>query len=143
MSTVQTPEVEEKVGPVLRDYMNLLQAHYNVMDLPGVKFASKISDNIDALETACEPLNEILEPTEAFKKFSQIVRDTANGDNAVIQEMEEANPVLINERKEQIAAGEEMMNQPFSVTLRTVREGELPNEINTRQLRDLKMVTKP
>lgn len=135
--TLEKPEVEVE-GNTMRTFVNLLQAHYNVMDLPGVKFAKKVSNNIDVLEKELEPVNSLMEPSEEFSAFAQKVQLEAQGDPVKIAKLEADNQELVDKRHEQLTAGRKMMEQPFEVKLRHFNEGELPREMTARQYISLK-----
>jgi ribosome biogenesis GTPase A len=126
----------------VQNYVDLLSGHYSVVDLPGLKFAKKIADNIDAMEERLAPLNEILQPTKEFEEFAERVREEAGTDAEKIKLLEEENKELVDHRKSQLETAEEMLKENMSITLRTIYEGELPNNISAKQIKALKSILK-
>jgi len=126
----------------VQNYVDLLSGHYSVVDLPGLKFAKKIADNIDAMEGRLAPLNEILQPTKEFEEFAERIREEAGTDAEKIKLLEEENKELVDHRKSQLETAEEMLKEDMSITLRTIYEGELPNNISAKQIKALKSILK-
>tara|TARA_R110002020_G_scaffold165581_2_gene353090 strand:+ start:25128 stop:25556 length:429 start_codon:yes stop_codon:yes gene_type:complete len=126
----------------VQNYVDLLSGHYSVVDLPGLKFAKKIADNIDAMEERLAPLNEILQPTKEFEEFAERIREEAGTDAEKIKLLEEENKELVDHRKSQLETAEEMLKEDMSITLRTIYEGELPNNISAKQIKALKSILK-
>lgn len=137
MST-ETLEVKKELENDMRFYVELLQAHLEVMDLKGVKFAKKVSDNVEILNRELEPVNELMRPSEEFQEFAAKVQQEARGDSEKIAEMEKENKELVDKRHEQLTAGQEMLSQPFEIKLRHFNENELPREMTARQYMSLK-----
>lgn len=136
MST-ETIKVEE-TSKNMRFFVELLQAHLEVMDLKGVKFAKKVSDNVETLNRELEPVNQLMRPSVEFQEFAARVQQEARGDSKRISEMEAENQEIVNARHEQLTAGQEMLDQPFEVKLRHFNESELPREMTARQYMSLK-----
>ena len=131
MSTETIAEVQE--GTTLRTYMELLNAHYAVQDLPGLKFALKVADNIKKLEANLEPVSELLKPSEEFQEFASRVHLECQGDSVKIAAMEAANQELVDQRHDQLTAGQTMLDSTFEIKLRHFNADELPKTITARQ----------
>lgn len=139
MEVVQD-QVETQVTTTVQTYVDLLDALYKVQELPGLKFAQKIADNIEKLESRLEPLNMAMKPTKEFEEFAQMVISTAGNDQAKRQELEDANPEIVAARLKQLDDAREMLTEPLEVKLRKIHEGELPQMINAKQLKSLKII---
>ena len=126
----------------VQNYVDLLAGHYSVVDLPGLKFAKKIADNIDAMEERLAPLNEILQPTKEFEEFAKRVQEEAGTDAEKIKLLEEENKELVDHRKSQLETAEEMLKNTMDIPLRTIYEGELPSSISAKQIKALKSILK-
>lgn len=127
----------------LQEHVDLYNALLSVQDLQGLKFAGKVSDNIDRLETALRPLNEMLRPTPEFEAFAKDVHELAAGDPEKVKQMEAEHPELVEYRKKQLDSATVLLNEPFELQLRKIHEGELPHNISARQLRGLKLILVP
>ena len=130
----------EGVDTTVQSYVDLLATLYTVQELPGLKFAKKVADNIDTLEEELEPLNTILQPTDEFLAFSEKVRKEAGNDHEKIAAMEAENTELVEHRKQQIETAKEMLSEPKEITLRKIHEGELPQQISAKQLKGLALI---
>lgn len=130
----------EGVDTTVQSYVDLLAALYTVHELPGLKFAKKVADNIDTLEAELAPLNTILQPTDEFLDFSEKVRNEAGTDTEKIAAMEAENKELVEHRKQQIETAKEMLLEPKEITLRKIHEGELPQQISAKQLKGLALI---
>lgn len=128
--------------PILREYSELYNALLHVQDLPGLRFASKVADNIRTLERELSPVNEALRPSPEFEVFAMRVREESGNDPAKVREMEEANPDLVQERRKQLQDAELMLAEEKEIRLRTILENELPAQISARQLMSLKLILK-
>jgi len=129
-----------KAETTVQTYVDLLHALQSVQDLPGLKFAQKVESNISKLEERLEPLNLALKPTKEFEEFAQMVQRVAGNDHVKRQELEDQNPEIVEKRVKQLDEAREMLTQPLSVPLRKIHEGELPHNINARQLKGLKLI---
>lgn len=128
--------------PILREYSELYNALLHVQDLPGLRFASKVADNIRTLERELSPVNEALRPSPEFEAFAMRVREESGNDPAKVREMEEANPDLVQARRKQLQDAELMLAEEKEIRLRTILENELPAQISARQLMSLKLILK-
>jgi len=129
---------EVKTGNKAGFYIELLQAHLEVIDLKGLKFAKKVSDNIDVLNRELEPINEFMKPSDEWRAFAQRVQQEAQGNREIIAQLESENQELVNARHEQLTLGQEMIEKELDIKLRKFNESELPNEMTARQYMSLK-----
>lgn len=132
--------VETEVTTTVQTYVDLLDALHRVQDLPGLKFAKKISDNIKKLELRLAPLQIALKPTKEFEEFAAKVMAEAGNDEAKRKALEFENPEIVQAREKQIEEAREMLKEPLEVQLRKIHEDELPQMINARQLRSIDII---
>jgi len=140
MEVVKNVEEGVTVETTVQTYVDLLSAMYNVQDLPGLKFAQKVADNIGTLEASLKPLHDELQPSEEFDVFAARVRAEAGNDAEKRKALEDEYPELVAERHAQLEKGQEMLLTPLKLTLRKFHTNELPNDITARQLKALKSV---
>lgn len=132
-------EVDAK-QPTMQEYVNLYNVLVTCQDLPGLKFAKKVSYNIETLEIALSPLNEILTPTKEFTEFAQKVQDEAAGDTEKIKELEAKEPELIKARQAQIDVYQGMLTEERKLSLKKIPSNDLPKDMTARQLRGLQSI---
>ena len=127
--------LEEKTSEKypLQFYVDLLQGLYAAQDLPGLKFAEKVSANIKKLEEVLKPLNEVMKPTEEFEKFVQEVQMKGGGNYDLIAEMEKQNAEIVKERNDQVALAKDMLKEETFVKLYKIAKTTVPNHISARQ----------
>jgi hypothetical protein len=136
-------EVLEATGTVtVQHYVDILNGLYEVQHLPGLNFAQKVLDNIEALEKDLLPLNHALSPSKEFIAFSERVRTEAGNDPERITTLEMENPEIVNERKEQLKTVQLMLQEPMDIQLRTIYQEELPKEITAHQLKGIRKIVK-
>jgi hypothetical protein len=139
---VDTIEEATMVGDTVQTYVDLLNGLYNVQNLPGLKFAQKVLDNIETLEKELAPLNEALRPSEEFEQFALKVRTQAGNDPKKVEELEAQEPELVNERRMQLEAVQEMLKATTEIKLRTIYSSDLPKEISAAQLKGIRKIVK-
>lgn len=142
MQVVDAIEEATIVGDTVQTYVDLLNGLYNVQNLPGLKFAQKVLDNIDTLERELAPLNEALRPSEEFEQFAQKVRIQAGNDPKKVEELEAQEPELVSERKKQLETVQEMLKATTDIRLRTIYSSDLPKEISAAQLKGIRKIVK-
>ena len=142
MQVVDAIEEATIVGDTVQTYVDLLNGLYNVQNLPGLKFAQKVLDNIDTLEKELAPLNEALRPSEEFEMFAQKVRAQAGNDPKKVEELEAQEPDLVNERRMQLETAQEMLKVTTDIKLRTIYSSDLPKEISAAQLKSIRKIVK-
>ena len=136
-------EVLEATGTVtVQHYVDILNGLYEVQHLPGLKFAQKVLENIDTLEKELAPLNETLRPSEEFEQFALKVRTIAGNDPKKVEELEAQEPELVNERRMQLEAVQEMLKATTEIKLRTIYSSDLPKEISAAQLKGIRKIVK-
>jgi len=132
--------IREGVDTTVQTYVDLLAGLYSVQQLPGLKFALKVDENIQKLESELAPLNKLMEPTPEFEAFAERVRNEAGNDPEKRKKLEEENKELVDHRVEQIETAREMLAEPKEIQLRKIYVSELPKEINAAQIKALKPI---
>ena len=132
--------VREGVDTTVQTYVDLLAGLYSVHQLPGLKFALKVDENIQKLESELAPLNKLMEPTPEFEAFAERMRDEAGNDPEKRKKLEEENKELVDHRVKQIETAREMLAEPKEIQLRKIYVSELPKEINAAQIKALKPI---
>ena len=132
--------VREGVDTTVQTYVDLLAGLYSVQQLPGLKFALKVDENIQKLENELAPLNKLMEPTPEFEAFAERVRNEAGNDPEKRKKLEEENKELVDHRVKQIETAREMLAEPKEIQLRKIYVSELPKEINAAQIKALKPI---
>mgnify|MGYP006928343668 CR=1 FL=1 len=144
MSLEVVEKVNEDEAAVKHPPMSEHVALYNVLitcqDLPGLRFAKKVADNIKMLEVELAPLNEILTPTPEFTAFAQKVQEEAGGDVEKIKEFESKEPELIKARQAQIDVYQGLLAEEKKLSLRRIPSNDLPKEMTARQYRGLQSI---
>ena len=140
MQAVDTIEEATVVGETVQTYVDLLNGLYNVQELSGLKFAQKVLDNIDTLERELSPLNEALRPSEEFEMFAQKVRIQAGNDPKKVEELEAQEPELVDARRKQIEAAQDMLKGTTEIQLRKIYQNELPGNISAAQLKAIRKI---
>ena len=142
MQIVDAIEEATIVGETVQTYVDLLNGLYNVQELPGLKFAQKVVENIDILEKELAPLNDALKPSKEFEVFAQKVRLEAGNDPKKVEELESQEPELVNARKKQLETVQEMLKATTEIQLRKIYQNELPKEISAVQLKGIRKIIK-
>lgn len=124
-----------------REFLTLLKGLEGVKNVKGTRFAFVVSKNIKELTNHLRSINEAAIPTEAFQEVSRKAMLLAEQENAeAIQKLEEEHADLIEERKAQMEAVNDMLNEETKVAVEMIREDQLPEDLTTEQLLPLLML---
>ena len=77
-----------------------------------------------------------MKPSKEFEELARLVNE-AQGDDSKIQELEEKNEALVDERKKQIETVKGMLEDTITVDLTYIGEDVLPKTLNAKQLKGL------
>jgi hypothetical protein len=81
------------------------------------------------------PIEEAAAPSIPFQEVSVQMRDLMEAeDTDGVKTLEEESKELIEERKVQMAAVEDMLDMKTSVDLHSIREDQLPDEVTGEQI---------
>ena len=120
----------------VREAVDLLQALYSVQEIEDLEFAKKVIANTDSIEKVLKPLEDTMKPSKEFEELARLVNE-AQGDDSKIQELEEKNEALVDERKKQIETVKGMLEDTITVDLTYIGEDVLPKTLNAKQLKGL------
>ena len=120
----------------LQEAVDVLQALYNVQEIGDLEFAKKVTATTTSIEEVLKPLDDTMKPSKEFEELAKLVNE-AQGDEAVIKDLEEKNADLVEERKNQISAIEKMLQEEISVEITYIDEDILPKTLNAKQLKGL------
>ena len=120
----------------VQEALDLLQALYSVQEIEDLEFAKKVLASTEAIEEVLKPLEDTMKPSKEFEELARLVNE-AQGDDTKIQELEEKNADLVEERKNQIDAVKAMLEDTVTVDLTYIGEDVLPKTINVKQLKGL------
>tara|TARA_Y100001973_G_C5171194_1_gene319175 strand:+ start:596 stop:1054 length:459 start_codon:yes stop_codon:yes gene_type:complete len=146
---LEKPKTMETTDYKYSDLANLLTGLMQVEQLKGVKFALKVSKNIRLIRAELLELEEAAKPSSEFielaNKVQEIEADESKNDEVKkldIEKLEKENPELVQERKDQIAEFQKMMNETTDISLFKISEKHLPTEITAKQLTDISLIIK-
>jgi|TARA_R110000868_G_scaffold236596_1_gene490673 hypothetical protein len=120
----------------VQEAVDILQALYSVQEIGNLEFAKRVVASTSSIEKVLKPLDETMRPSKEFEELAKLVNE-AHGDNAKIQEIEEKNTELIEERKKQIEAVKVILEDTITVDLTYIGEDVLPKTLNAKQLKGL------
>lgn len=120
----------------VQEAVDILQALYSVQEIGNLEFAKRVVASTSSIEKVLKPLDETMRPSKEFEELAKLVNE-AQGDDAKIQELEEKNEALVDERKKQIEAVKDMLEDTITVDLTYIGEDVLPKTLNAKQLKGL------
>lgn len=117
------------------EFVELFKGLEAVKNVKGTRFAFIVAKNLKELNRYLTPFEKQAIPTKAFQEVAAKAHELAEAENAEgIKKLEEENAELIKERKAQLAAIEQMMQEEAVVALELIREDQLPEDLSTDQL---------
>lgn len=125
----------EYVTATNSEFLELFKGLEAVKNVKGTRFAFIVAKNLKELNRHLAPFEQQAVPTEAFQEVAAQAHALAEAEDAEgIKKLEEENAELIEERKAQLAAIEQMMQEEATVSLELIREDQLPEDLSTDQL---------
>ena len=123
------------------ELVNLINGLFQVQELKGKKFGLAVSKNIKILQTELKDLEEAGKPSEEFMALAKQVNEIANADaegaEGKIATLETENEVLVTARREQMDKITVLMEEEVSVSLNTLTESTLPEDISAAQINNI------
>tara|TARA_B100001057_G_scaffold53533_1_gene47540 strand:- start:5903 stop:6307 length:405 start_codon:yes stop_codon:yes gene_type:complete len=127
-----------KVEATNREFLDLFRGLEAVKQIKGARFAVLVGKNLKELRHVLEPIEKAAMPTYEFQEISVKMQELAEADNKDgMSSLEEQNQELIEERKAQLAAVEDMLDEPSEVYLHVIKESQLPEEITGEHIEKL------
>ena len=127
-----------KVEATNREFLDLFRGLESVKQIKGARFAVLVGRNLKELRHVLEPIEKAALPTYEFQEVSVKMQEFAEADNKEgMASLEEQNQELIEERKAQLSAVEDMLDEPTEVYLHVIKESQLPEEITGEHIEKL------
>lgn len=126
-----------------REFVELYKGLEGVKNVKGTRFAFLVAKNLKELARHLTPLEQKAHPTPEFLEISAVAHQLAEAEDAEgIKKLEEENSELIEQRKQQLAEIEQMMEETASVALEHINENQLPDDLTTDQVLPILMLVK-
>jgi hypothetical protein len=123
------------------ELVNLINGLFQVQELKGKKFGLAVSKNLKILKDELQDLEDMGKPSEEFMALAAQVNEIANGgaedSKEVIDNLEKENEVLVTARREQMDKITVLMEEEVSVSLNTLTESILPEDISAAQINNI------
>ena len=123
------------------EFVNLINGLFQVQELKGKKFGLVVSKNITILKDSLKHLEDLGKPSEEFlalaAKVNQISQEDPENSKNAIDELEKENEVLVKARREQMDKITVLMEEEVSVSLNTLTESTLPEDISAAQINNI------
>lgn len=127
-----------KVEATNREFLDLFRGLEAVKTIKGARFAVLVGKNLKELRHILEPIEIAAQPTLAFQEISVKMQGLAEAeDEEGMKSLEDQNQELIEERKAQLSAVEDMLNEKNEVFLHFIKETQLPEEITGEHIEKL------
>lgn len=127
-----------KVEATNREFLDLFRGLEAVKTIKGARFAVLVGKNLKELRHILEPIEIAAQPTLAFQEISVQMQGLAEAeDEEGMKSLEDQNQELIEERKAQLSAVEDMLNEKNEVFLHLIKETQLPEEITGEHIEKL------
>jgi flagellar motor component MotA len=118
-----------------KDFVELLKGLEAVRDVKGTRFAFLVAKNIKEISYSLRQLEETATPTQEFQKVAAQAHALAESEDLeAMEKLEEDNQPLIEARKAQLKALEDMMDDEREIALDFIKEDQLPADLSTDQL---------
>ena len=127
-----------KVEATNREFLDLFRGLESVKQIKGARFAVLVGKNLKEPRHHLEPIEKAAVPTMKFQEVSVQMQELADKeDKDAMIKLEEENTDLIEERKVQLAAVEDMLEEPAELFLHVIKEAKLPEEITGEHIEKL------
>tara|TARA_Y100000996_G_C22458073_1_gene616798 strand:- start:551 stop:967 length:417 start_codon:yes stop_codon:yes gene_type:complete len=118
-----------------RQLLNLYRGLENVKEIKGSRFAVLVGKNMKDIKQILQPIEEAAVPSASFQTVSIQMRDLMEAeDQEAMEQLEKEHKDLIDERKQQMASVETMLENDIELKLHAIREDQLPDEITGEQV---------
>lgn len=118
-----------------RQLLNLYRGLENVKEIRGSRFAVLVGKNMKEIKQILQPIEEAAVPSPSFQTVSIQMRDLMEAeDQEAMEQLEKEHKDLIDERKQQMASVETMLENDIELKLHAIREDQLPDDITGEQV---------
>jgi hypothetical protein len=127
-----------KIEASNRELLEVFRGLESVKSIKGARFGVLVGKNLKELRYKLQPLEKAAEPTFEFQEVSvkmQALSESNDQDAMVV--LEKDNETLIAERKAQLLAVEDMLDENTEVYLHMIKESQLPEEITGEHIERL------
>jgi len=127
-----------KIEGTNREFLDLFRGLESVKSLSGARFAVIVGKNMKELRYKLQPIEQAAAPTFEFQEISVKMQELVESkDEEAIKSLEEQNESLIDERKAQLQAVEDMLDESTEVYLHKIKESQLPDTITAEHVERL------
>jgi len=121
-----------------RELLGLYKGLEAVKSIKGARFAVLVGKNIKELKNILDPLEQAAVPGVEFQELSVQMQKLIEEENqSEIEKLEANNSELIDQRKQQLADVETLLDNEIEVQLHPIREDQLPDDITGEQVEKL------
>lgn len=121
-----------------RELLDLFRGLEAVKTIKGARFAVLVGKNLKELRHILEPIEKAAQPTFQFQEVSVKMQELAEKeDKDGMTSLEKQNQNLIDERKAQLSAVEDMLDEKAEILLHVIKEAQLPEEITGEHIEKL------
>ena len=119
-----------------KDLVEILNGLYATSDLSGKTFALACSRNIVIIKELLADVEALAVPSKDFLELSEKVKQVQTDENSAekIKALEEEVPEVVEARKAQLEAVNEMLAEDVSIDLHSISEEALPEDIKSHQI---------
>ena len=127
-----------KIEGTNREFLDLFRGLEAVKSMTGARFAVLVGKNMKELRLKLQPIEEAAAPPFEFQELSVKMQDLVeNKEEEAIKALEDDNEKIIEDRKAQLQAVEDMLDEPTEVYLHKIKESQLPEEITAEHVERL------
>mgnify|MGYP003111292060 FL=1 len=127
-----------KIEATNRELLEVFRGLESVKQIKGARFSVLVGKNLKELRHKLEPLEKAAEPTFEFQEVSVKMQSLVEAQDAdAMEKLEKDNETLIEERKAQLQAVEDMLDEPTEAYLHMIKESQLPEEITGEHIERL------
>ena len=117
------------------EFVELFKGRTAVQSLKGVKFGLLVAKNVRVIQNELQHLEDASKPTEEFLELSAKINEAMNNkDEEAVKALEADNADLIQERKDQLAEIEKLMEEESTLELFPIPEDCIPEDITAEQI---------
>tara|TARA_R110000744_G_scaffold308943_2_gene416940 strand:- start:1182 stop:1592 length:411 start_codon:yes stop_codon:yes gene_type:complete len=127
-----------KIEATNRELLEVFRGLESVKSIKGARFSVLVGKNLKELRYKLQPIEKAAEPPFEFQEVSVKMQAlTESNDQEAIASLEKDNEHLITERKAQLNAVEDMLDEDTEVYLHIIKESQLPEDITGEHIEKL------
>jgi hypothetical protein len=134
----QTEKYGVHVTATNREFLNIFKTLNETRSTKGVAYAKAVIKNSEVIKAHLDPIEDKARPTEDFMKLSLEAQKFINAEDAEgLKKFEEENAEIIEQRKQQLAEVNAILDEPATLELKMINEKVLPDDLSAEQLETL------